>query len=68
MNDVLAVPFQILIVEFIALSHLVIFLYFSAVAYEHYQISRDNPGMIDAEHKRLANKEKLAAAERKKKK
>ena len=64
----LAIGIQIFLIEFVALTHMFIFLYFCAVSYEHYSISCDDPAMIDAEHKKRAHKDKCAAAERKKKK
>ena len=55
---------QIALVEILSLSHLVMFCYFSAIAHEYYTMGRDDPAMIDAEHKRLAAEEKKAAADR----
>ena len=54
----LSVGIQVIIIETLALLHLLLFSYFSAVAYEYYALSCDDPGMIDAEHKRRATKDK----------
>ena len=59
---------KIFIIDFVAAFNMIIFIYFSAVAYEYYSIACDDPKMIDAEHKRRANLEKQAAADRKKRK
>ena len=59
---------RIFMIEFAAAFNMLIFIYFSAVAYEYYSIACDDPAMIDAEHKRRANIEKQAAADRKKRK
>ena len=58
---------QIFFVEVFSFIHLVLFCYLCAVAYEYYAMARDDPTMIDAEHKSQATAEKAAAAERKKK-
>ena len=40
------------------------FIYFTAISYEHWSNACDDPKMIEAEHKNQATKEKAAAAER----
>ena len=53
------------LIEVVTLIHLIMFVYFCAVAFEYYTYARDDPNMIDAEHAALAAAEKKAAAERK---
>ena len=56
---------QIAAIEILSIVHILMFAYFSAIAYEFYCMACDDPKMIDAEHKAQASKEKAAAAERK---
>ena len=57
--------FTVALTEVVTLAHLILFCYFSAIAYESYTMAADDPKMIEAEHNKLAEIEKAAAAERK---
>ena len=57
---------QIAIIEILSIIHLIMFIYFCSVSYEWWSVSRDDPAMIDAEHKAQAAADKKAAADRKK--
>ena len=58
---------QILLIEVLSAIHLGLFIYLCAISYEYYCMACDDPGMIQAEHDRLASEEKAAAGERKRK-
>ena len=49
---------QILLLELFSVVHLGMFCYFCSVAYEYYTMAADDPSMIDAEHRRMAEEEK----------
>ena len=56
---------QILLMEFLSFTHLIMFTYFISIAFEYYTFARDDPSMIDREHEAMAADAKKAAAERK---
>eukprot|EP00353_Schmidingerella_taraikaensis_P002625 CAMPEP_0185581090 /NCGR_PEP_ID=MMETSP0434-20130131/18096_1 /TAXON_ID=626734 ORGANISM="Favella taraikaensis, Strain Fe Narragansett Bay" /NCGR_SAMPLE_ID=MMETSP0434 /ASSEMBLY_ACC=CAM_ASM_000379 /LENGTH=103 /DNA_ID=CAMNT_0028199541 /DNA_START=304 /DNA_END=615 /DNA_ORIENTATION=+ len=56
--------FRIFLIECLSGVHLFMFIYFCAVAFEYYTFARDDPAMIDREHKNAAASEKAAAAAR----
>jgi len=51
----------------LSITHLILFCYYCAIAYEYYQMACDDPAMIEAEHRAQAASEKKAAADRKSK-
>ena len=55
---------QIIMIEVFSFVHLCLFTYFCAVVFEFYTFARDDPSMIDKEHREQAAAEKSAAAER----
>ena len=57
---------QIFFIELLSIVHLGLFCYFSYVAHEYYTMARDDPVMIDKEHREQAEAEKKTAIERKK--
>lgn len=42
---------QIIVIEVVSFIHLILFTYFTAVCFEYYTFARDDPKMIDMEHK-----------------
>ena len=49
---------QILLLELLSVTHLALFSYFCSIAYEYYTMAADDPEMIDAEHRQMAEEEK----------
>ena len=56
---------QVIVFEVLSAIHMIMSCYFSVIAHEYYNMARDDPAMIDREHKILASKEKQAAKDRK---
>ena len=45
-----AAKITVALTEVVTLAHLILFCYFSAIAYESYTMALDDPHMIEAEH------------------
>ena len=61
----LGTSMQIIVIEVVSFIHLCMFVYFCAVTFEYYTFARDDPTMIDREHKNQAAADKASAAARK---